>query len=263
MAHVNWTEVFKASKTPWFRARTYHEYGSMWPMLRTLVNFDQSRILDFGCGALPIASASIALRHPEAEVYGSDVVDADLASLNKVLKHEATAEVPPNLHLIRVPPSCLPETLGSFDLIYSWSVFEHIFVHHLYDCFRVIRDRLKDEGVFFFQIGGIYFSDKGSHLDEFFPNEPWHHLVRSLDELHQGVFASDRALESRERHWRQFIELNRLSIDDFLDIAQSAGLKLVREERLRTDRDPPPRLLRIYTSDALKCFEIRAIFMRV
>lgn len=251
--------IFKSSTPPWFHARTWHEYSTIRPLVAPYVDLDTATVLDFGCGDLPIAAVSVALRHPGATVHGTDIAHIDPVRLQTVLHQHSGLDVPGNVHLQVVLPNSLPEHLRDLDLIYSWSVFEHIPASDVTRNFSVIRERLAPEGLFLFQNGGLYFHTDGSHLKHLFPDEPWHHLVYSLAELQQKVFASPRPEASNRGNWQQFIELNRLTADDFMDAASDAGLKVIWQDR-RQQGDPPAHLLRSYTEDALKTAEIRALF---
>jgi cyclopropane fatty-acyl-phospholipid synthase-like methyltransferase len=239
---------FRESKTGWFRSRTYHEHGVIRATVQPHVPLDDADILDFGCGAMPLAAASFALRYPKSRVQGTDIVAVDVAHLRDILDREAGLPLPPNLRLHALPTGALPSSLGQFDLIYAWSVFEHISEREIVNCFATVRDRLRPNGVFFFQIAPLYHSSKGSHLSRY-ASEPWHHLRHSIHDLRRMVFASNASQASKDREWQQFVELNRLTVDDFFDAAERAGLvRLWQQARfhcndsgLRKCRDQPAR----------------------
>lgn len=248
---------FKSSQTKWFRSRTYHEHAIIRRETRAHVNLEDARILDFGCGSLPIASASIALRYPMSEVVATDILPISLDVTAEHMRREAGYELPNNFFATSTEPSSLPESLGQFDLIYAWSVFEHIIpTTEIPVCFSAIRERLKPGGVFFFQIGGLYFSHDGSHLRSL--NEPWVHLLYPLNILHQMVMAGPRVNSSKDAEWQQFFELNRLTCDDFMDMAEASGFHIVKQDRIEVG-NPPENLTRIYGREVLTTNEIRAI----
>jgi cyclopropane fatty-acyl-phospholipid synthase-like methyltransferase len=224
------------------------------------VDIANADILDFGCGALPVASASFALRYPQSRVCGTDIVNIDTTLLSRTLVEETGLAIPPNLEIYTTPPNSLPSHLGLFDLVYSWSVFEHIPSNNIEHCFSLIRERLKSSGVFFFQIGGLYFSHNGSHLSNY-SNEPWHHLMYSISELQEKVFNSTYPQAKKEREWQQFKELNRLAAASFIAAAERAGL-LTLWQKIEHVGNPPPSLLQVYSAEALTAYEIRALFKR-
>lgn len=253
--------AFLASPANWFRARTCHEYGIVRQSVGNRVDFEKAAILDFGCGELPVAAASFALRHPGARVRGCDVLPANLGAVRDALAAQAKLPLPGNLVIEQTAPNAMPAGCANIDLAYSWSVFEHIPAREVTGNFALVRDCLAPSGVFFFQIGGLYFNTEGSHLKHLFPGQPWHHLTQSLAELEQRVFASPQPRASSQSNWTQFMELNRLTGDDFLDAASDAGLELLWDSRIRdTDTPIPRQLLRAYSPEALTTVEIRALF---
>jgi cyclopropane fatty-acyl-phospholipid synthase-like methyltransferase len=252
--------LFRTSEVGWFRARTYHEHGIISRYVRNRIVLPTARILDFGCGGMPLAAASFALRYPDAEVVGTDVELPDHARVSEILQREVGLGPPRNLLLHHLKPSTLPASLGQFELIYAWSVFEHIPASEIRACFALIRERLSPSGVFFFQIGGLYHSQFGSHLGLYL-GKSWKHLELSLSEIYERIQASDVPVQRKEREWRQFLELNRLTSRDFLSEAASAGLKLSWKDEI-CEGDPPPKLLNAFAREALTTSEIRAIFTR-
>lgn len=253
--------ALKASAAIWFRARTCHEYGTVLQTVGHRVDFENAAILDFGCGDLPVAAASFALRHPTARVRGCDILAANLEAVRNALAEQANLPFPSNLVLDRMEPNILPADCVGMDLTYSWSVFEHIPARDVTRNFELVRQSLGPSGVFFFQIGGLYFHTEGSHLKHLFPDEPWHHLTYSLAELEQRVFATPHPEASKQSNWSQFMELNRLTCEDFLDAASDAGLELLSQSKILDTSIPiPPKLLRAYSEEALKTSEIRAVF---
>ena len=254
-------EALKAAPAVWFRSRAYHEYGTVAQWVRGQVNMDTAKILDFGCGSLPVAAASFALRHPDAEVIGCDILPARREALVAALSEHAQLGMPENLRLEQMAPNTIPESCVDLDLVYSWSVFEHVPAGDVTRNFELVRDSLGPDGIFFFQNGGLYFNTEGSHLKHLLPGERWHHLTNSISELHAKVMAADAPQRAKEGNWIQFTELNRLTADDFMDAASDAGLELMLEARLRDTGGPPPAsLLRVYSEDVLMTTEVRALF---
>jgi ubiquinone/menaquinone biosynthesis C-methylase UbiE len=82
----------------------------------------------------------------------------------------------------------LPAEDGAFNLVFSWSAFEHI--SRPSDVLSEIHRILAPGGAFFLQLWPFYFSAKGSHLWEWFP-EDYHHLQRTESEIVKELHASD------------------------------------------------------------------------
>jgi 2-polyprenyl-3-methyl-5-hydroxy-6-metoxy-1,4-benzoquinol methylase len=132
-------------------------------------------ILDFGCGE-GTAAMGIALQHKAARVVGIDIVsDPDLC-LPLAQQQLGLEELPLNLRLHRVKPGEMHDPRDQFDLIYSWSVFEHVEQTLLAGTLETLRGMLKPGGKLMIQIAPLYFSAEGSHMNRWLA-EPWGHLV--------------------------------------------------------------------------------------
>lgn len=241
---------------PGFKARSMSEYQRVKNWVGDRVDLNQARILDFGCGQ-GIAAASFALRHPGAAVVGFDIEPVSNDVLVKAYQTQLGRDLPPNVSFISAPAGDLPPQ-KPFNLIYAWSVFEHVQEDLMVDLFKTLKSRLAPGGLLFVQINPLYFSPRGSHLYNYFKS-PWHHLILSLDILREGVL-SDAPTSKRNREWSQFLQLNRLTASDIVGRASAAGLSLVKEQRFTTDTAPPPRLTRVYDKSALMTTEIVALF---
>jgi len=248
---------FASAPDPGFRARAAHEYGIIRSFVRGRVEFKTARVLDFGCGAA-IAAASIALRHPRATVFGADVVQPDRDRLQTQFDEQAGLPLPENLSLFMAESGTLPREICDLDLIYAWSVFEHVDFEQITDVMRLIRERLSAKGVVLLQIKPLYFSPWGSHLYRY-DSTPWVHLLQARDVLKNKVMSSNAPAVTKMREWQQFESLNKATADDIKEAAQRAGFSVLREERLPTREKPPPRLLRLYSSEALTTEELRLL----
>lgn len=237
-----------------FRARARHEYGTIRNWTAKLVDFSSALVLDFGCGQ-GIAAAAFALQHPTANVKAFDVVPPEKEKLNDLCLRNVGVGVPDNLDLVQVPGVAQLGGIQKFDLVYSWSVFEHIPAGQIGKCLVQIRDALAPGGVFFMQINPLYFSPFGSHLSRYC-NEPWFHLTQNIDEI-RSVYVERNP--SSEREWDQFVELNRLTACDFHMEVLGAGFEVLRYEILFTDYKPTGRLLRVYKPETLVEQEVRIL----
>jgi ubiquinone/menaquinone biosynthesis C-methylase UbiE len=124
----------------------------------------------------------------------------------------------------------IPAEDGAFDFAFSWSAFEHI--SQPIEVLTEIRRILSADGAFFLQLWPFYFSAKGSHLWDWFP-EDHHHLQRAECDIVQEVEASD----VKPRDWtsmmsREFQHLNRLTVDELQRSMLAAGFVVRRVELL-------------------------------
>ena len=215
-------KAFEEAKDAGFRGRANSEYKRIKGWTGERVNLDKARILDFGCGQ-GIAATSFALRHPNAQVTGFDIEPINQQQLARIYETQVGLQLPPNVTFTSAHPGEIPAGEQPFDLIYAWSVFEHVREDLMVDLFKSLKNRLAPKGSLFVQVSPLYFSPQGSHLYKYFKS-PWHHLILSLDELREGVVSAEfRPTETRE--WRQFMELNRLTAHEIIGRAGTAGLR--------------------------------------
>ena len=138
------------------------------------------RVADVGCGD-GIMALGVAHRAKPAELVGFDVSVTDPeALLKRARAQEVVSALPKNLRFQQCEPTHLPAADASFDLVYTWSAFEHI--EDPTAVLKEIKRILKPEGLLFLQLWPFYFSERGSHLWDWFP-QPFHHLLSSDDEI--------------------------------------------------------------------------------
>ncbi len=258
MVHTRIEQRIEAATDAGFRGRALSEYRRVRYWTESEIDFDRAKILDFGCGQ-GIAAASFALRHPNAKVYGCDIEEPDVDNLRTIFEEQAGLSLPHNLDLSTVI-SGEQHFERNFDLIFAWSVFEHVNARAMSDILRAIRNLLRPGGLFFLQVNPLYFSPRGSHLYRYF-SSPWHHLMLSIDDLRTEVLSSGNK-EKAEREWAQFIELNRYSASQLTGATTAAGLKCIRQQTFVVDDVPPQRLLETYNETVLRTQEVVALFRK-
>lgn len=127
-----------------------------------------NRILDFGCGEGTTAMG-IALQYKTSSVTGIEIQSEIENCLPLAKKHLGVDKIPENLDLKRIKPGQSLDELGTFDIVYSWSVFEHVEQQLLSDVLSSIRKILNPNGLFFMQIAPLYYSAEGSHMLPWIP----------------------------------------------------------------------------------------------
>jgi SAM-dependent methyltransferase len=205
-------------------------------------------VLDFGCGHA-ITALGIALRHPGSRVVGIDI-NSDPGQCVSLARDQLRLErLPDNLSLHQVLPGQLHDNADRFDLIYSWSVFEHVEQRLLAPTLRLLRAKLRRNGLLFIQIAPLYYSVNGSHLMDLIA-EPWGHLLNQhslyLEKLEK---AADPTGYSDLRS--MFETLNKLTAAGLLSVVKAAGFKVLREYRTENIQPIPPELAGIYQTDVL------------
>jgi ubiquinone/menaquinone biosynthesis C-methylase UbiE len=199
-------------------------------------------VADVGCGdgimdlglfdkVRPLKLVGFDLNLTDAEIlYGRAQAEGVAASPREGLVFERSAT------------DRLPAEDGAFDYAFSWSAFEHI--SQPIEVLREIRRVIAPGGAFFLQLWPFYFSAKGSHLWEWFP-EDHHHLQRAESEIAEEVLASDlKPRDWTEMMAREFRQLNRITVDELQRSMLAAGFVVRRLELLASPTRLTPELAR-------------------
>lgn len=206
-------------------------------------------ILDFGCGEAT-TTLGMALQKAPKRSVGVEIQDEYLRCLPLAKQQIGLQALPDNLELIKVRPGEMHSEIEKFDLIYSWSVFEHVEQISIEPILRSVSKMLKPNGLFFIQIAPLYHSAEGSHLKPWIP-EPWAHL-RYQHSIYEKMLKAGCADErERETLWSVYTTLNKVTADQIVDMSKSAGFEILRDYRTRNQIDAPIDLLRIYHQDVL------------
>jgi len=187
-------------------------------------------VADIGSGD-GIMALGVANRGRPARLVGFDIVRTDVDHLSKRAREEGVRRtMPAELSFVQSIPERLPAVEGEFDVAYTWSAFEHI--QNPLAVLKETRRILKQDGVLFLQLWPFYYSDRGSHLWDWFP-EPFHHLSESSDKIVDAMRHSSVADEAWTEYMiREFESLNRITLDDLQDALVAAEFDVVRLELL-------------------------------
>jgi ubiquinone/menaquinone biosynthesis C-methylase UbiE len=199
-------------------------------------------VADIGCGDGIIDLGVLHKARPR-RLIGFDLNLTDTADLARRAREEGVSDSNwDGLSFDRSTLTRLPAEDGAFNLAFSWSAFEHI--SRPIDMLAEIRRVLAPDGVFFLQLSPFYYSAKGSHLWEWFP-EDYHHLQRAESEIVEELHASDL----KPTHWtrmmgREFQHLNRITVDELQRSMLAAGFVVRRLELLASPARLTPELRR-------------------
>ncbi|MCZ2498677.1 methyltransferase domain-containing protein [Xylophilus sp. Kf1] len=236
---------FLAASDPAFRARATVEYKTLFAWLGNKFAWETASVLDFGCGE-GVPAASIALRHPGANITAYDIAPPRIAPLKATLQRETALEVPDNLRLCH-DWEALPD--GAFDLVYAWSVFEHVAPPEMPTVLARIRARMAPGARFFVNCEPLFHSPHGSHLRHYLKT-PWRHLREPLSVLRNQVI-SENSNERNAREWEQFTSLNRYTHQDLKAAFEAAGFRLARMHLSQSAEPMPADLLHTFREQAL------------
>jgi ubiquinone/menaquinone biosynthesis C-methylase UbiE len=194
-------------------------------------------VADVGCGD-GIMAFGVAHQSRPAVLRAFDVNDVDVdVLLERARRYGVADELPEQLTFMRSEATSLPAEDAAFDVVYTWSVFEH--VADPPGLLRDIHRVLKPDGALFLQLWPFYYSARGSHLWEWFP-EPFHHLLESDEEIAAAMRASDRHThEWTEYMLKEFLALNRVTLNDLQRGIVDAGL-VIRKVQLIAETWPVP-----------------------
>lgn len=212
----------------------------------TKVSLTGARVLDVGCGDGFIDLGVIQKFQPSLLV-GTDLFTVDLEDLEKLSLQHLKTPLPDCLKFSECTETTLPFPDASFDIVISWSVFEH--VSDPVAVLKEIRRVLRPGGFMFLQIWPLFHSQRGSHLWNWYP-EGWEHLQKSGDFLHSDI--SEKLSGSPELLEATLVDLetlNRLTMDQLQDSIAVSGMTI---RRVALDADTinvPPSLLRYRLTD--------------
>jgi SAM-dependent methyltransferase len=212
------------------------------------LTLDGRRVLDLGCGD-GFITLGLALGTGASRVVGTDIVATDVEELGRLSRSALRRELPENLSFETCTETSLPFETASFDVVTSWSVFEH--VSRPVEVLSEVRRVLRPGGYVFLQIWPLYHSEHGSHLWYWYP-EGFAHLRRPVDELRAEV-ATSTALESDvvDAVLVDLDTLNRITLDELHRALGEAGFRVARAELLTGTTNIPEELADVPLADLL------------
>jgi ubiquinone/menaquinone biosynthesis C-methylase UbiE len=199
--------------------------------IRTLahggVDMKGKRVADVGSGD-GIIDLALVLKAAPAELVGFDLAPADTAKLLDDARREGVAaQLPPELRFEVSHPTSLPAEDNTFDVVLSWSAFEHIADPPA--VMREIARVLRPDGVFILQLWPFYHSEHGSHLWQWFP-EGFPQFRYSDEQIERHVRADDSNRALAELLLNEYGRLNKATLDDLGAAIRFAGMRVARLE---------------------------------
>ena len=194
-------------------------------------------VADIGSGD-GIIDLALMVRGEPRELVGFDVNPTPVDNLlEQAGRHRGVRELPPGLSFQRSDPERIDAPDASFDVVVTWSVFEH--ARDPLGLLREMRRIVRDDGELFLQLWPFYHSHRGSHLWDWFP-EPFHHLGQTDEEIAAAVRASDVHPEVwAEYMLSEYGTLNKVTVDELGEAIRQAGFS-VRELELMSHRSRVP-----------------------
>lgn len=191
---------------------------------------------DVGCGD-GILSIGVASREKPARLVAFDILKTDVEHLIAECRREGVPDVLPEcVEFVQSEPCRLPAEDASFDVVLSWSAFEHI--EDPGAVLREMRRVLRPWGVIFIQLWPFYHSEHGSHLWEWFP-EGFAQFSHSREDIEAKVRANGDAAHAE---FMLGLHLNRITVDDLHRAILAAGLRIARLELMAGTVNVPAHL---------------------
>ena len=254
----------------WFRAHFEYAADVVNQWMGSALDLSTAKLLNFGCGD-GITDLSLVLRHGATAIHGIDIRQ-EYAKLPRIAKEQlGMARTPSALTFETIKPgAALAGRHPQFDGIMSWSTFEHVQRDQLLPILKDLYACLRPGGVFFLQIEPLFYSPFGSHLRRY-DDVPWHHLLVGEDVLwdiiqkHEGPIDAaevdfgfaDFGVDGYKKFvFKEYLELNRLTADELVEITAQAGFHVVRQERRHVDAPVPQALQGKYPKELLLNNEI-------
>jgi SAM-dependent methyltransferase len=211
------------------------------------VELDGATVADIGSGD-GIIDLGVLLKARPAKLVGYDIKRVDTDALRRSMAAAGVREELPHsdtLAFVESEPDGVPAPNDTFDVVYSWSVFEH--VDKPVEMLREIHRILKPEGVLFLQIWPFFNSRHGGHL-WLTIDEPFAQLSRSpfsIERELKGQPATDPSRTADD----EFRSLNRLTLDSLQRALLAAHLRIVKIELVGEAVHIPPALAHQPMSD--------------
>ncbi len=182
-------------------------------------------VADVGSGD-GIIDLALATRGAPSRLVGFDVSPTDVGELQLAAQAAGVDGVPDNLSFAESGIDSIPAADESFDVVVTWSVFEH--VSEPLAMLKEIRRILRPDGFLFLQLWPFYYSDHGGHLwlthGGGFP-----HLLSPNDEIIASL-EGKTGTDARRPADDEYLSLNRLTLNELHELMREAGLGVRRAE---------------------------------
>ena len=185
-------------------------------------------VADIGSGDGIIDLGFMTKARP-AKLVGFDIRPTDTDALRRSASAAGIEEPFPDaeaLAFVRSEPSRLPAPDGTFDLVYTWSVFEH--VSQPVRMLQEVRRVLKPDGLFFLQLWPFFASQHGGHASMAVKDRSriYDSRLSSWSQLLRGRQGTDPTRSADD----EFRSLNRITIDGLQRALLAAHLRIAKIE---------------------------------
>jgi SAM-dependent methyltransferase len=186
------------------------------------ITLEGKRVADIGSGD-GIIDLGVFLKGEPEMLVGYDVRPTDPMALARTARAHGLDDLPNGARFAFVAsePTRVPALPESFDVVFSWSTFEHVLDPPA--MLREIRRILQPDGVFFLQVWPLFHAFHGGHLWLSVP-EPFAHLRHAPHEI-EARLDGRPATDPTRTAVDEFRSLNRATLDDLHRAMLVAGLR--------------------------------------
>lgn len=239
---------------PGFRARYVDVPDIVESWVSERVELASADVLDFGCGE-GIAALGMVRRKKVRSLLGVDIMPDPARCLPVASEQLGLESLPGNLELQQIGSGADFAPGRRFDLVYSWSVFEHVEQRKVLAVLEQLRTKLKPGGYLFVQIAPLYYSADGSHLFHRIP-EPWGHLRNQDSDYFRKLCEACDSREEVDALWSCYQWLNRMTVPELRRKLVEAGFDVEREYTCGAPHEVPAELLEVYQREALETNQV-------
>jgi SAM-dependent methyltransferase len=202
------------------------------------LTLDGTAVADIGSGD-GITDLGLAIKGRPSEFVGFDVRPTDVDALLRSAQVAGVAdELPENLSFRVSHIDGLPSADGYFDVVVTWSVFEH--VTHPVRMLSEVARILKPGGILFLQLWPFFHSEHGGHLWPHY-EEPFPHLLHTDAEVRDHIVGR-RATDPTRDAVDEYESLNRITLNELQRAMLASGLTTRKLELLTNAVHIPPEL---------------------
>ena len=200
--------------------------------------FEGRIVADIGCGD-GIIDLGLSIKGKPRKLVGYDPRPTDVDALQRAADAAGVAETLPEcMSFATSQPDHVPVEDGTFDIVVTWSVFEHVMepVRMMSEIERI----LAPGGVLFLQLWPFFDSEHGGHL---WPHcdSPFPHLLHTDTEIRERL-RGRRGTDPTRDAIEEFESLNRMTLDELQRAILAAGMVVTKLELITSAFHIPRQL---------------------
>lgn len=211
------------------------------------IALQDATVADIGSGD-GIIDLGVFLKAQPAKLVGYDIRATDTEALRRAMAAAGIDEELPDAERLAFVQSAVdhvPAPNDTFDVVFSWSVFEH--VEEPIAMLQEIRRVLKRDGVLFLQLWPFFGSQHGGHLWQSI-DQPFAQLSRSPFELVDDL-KGKRGTDPSRTAEDEFRSLNRITLDSLQRALLASRLRISKVGLTAETVHIPPALASLPLAD--------------